>query len=381
MELIFLLAALLPALIGAGGMIASNVATNDANKQAVEETNKANKEIQEQANLSNLQAVRETNASNVQQAELSYQRSLPVNQVRDLMNAGMSKVGALQKLAGGGSYTAPALSAGQVQASNMQAPHFDYSAIGDALDRLGNIPSNVLQFHQVQEQINSARLDSSLKIKRDLREQEQHEFDMWQKNYGKKAAELIDSFGSKIANIAAEKGISLDSIDSVDKLVKSFDLSHDQDWLSMPSRARNEVINSLRLQANENRANNADERARVASDDAHRLSLLEEDMKKFNFNEQQRTQIYRINLLAQQVQEGKLTLDRENYEKALRDVGFKDKKDAAAALATAEKFKAQESENNARNRYHASDTLASPALVAIDWCLERVNPLKALINL
>lgn len=264
MELIFLLAALLPALIGAGGMIASNVATNDANKQAVEETNKANKEIQEQANVTNLQAVRETNASNVQQAELAYQRSLPVNQVRDLMNAGMSKVGALQKLAGGGSYTAPALSAGQVQASNMQAPHFDYSSIGDALDRLNNVPSNVQQMNLVQEQIQSIRDKSRIDRERAKREQDIHDYNMWKERYGKDSALKLDSVSSSIATALADSGKDISSYKSFEDLVHSLGIDKSKEYKQLPHLARVQLEDSVRSkftelrsqhdQANEDRA-------------------------------------------------------------------------------------------------------------------------------
>lgn len=245
-----------------------NKGVDDRNFELQKWINELNATLVRETNQTNLDIARETNASNVAQANLAYERSLPVNQVFDMMNAGMSKAGALNKLAGGGQYTAPAM-----QMATMQAPHYDTpqhnfrmdsSNLMKAISRLGDLPANVMQEKQsylhmetIQQQIELARRD-------ELRKQEEHEFNMWEKLHGKKAVEMIDSLASTIVSQADERGVNLDDIDSVDKLVKAFDLNHNKDWLNMPHSARSQIMEAVHTQHAINLQNKADSRAEQA---------------------------------------------------------------------------------------------------------------------
>lgn len=257
------LAFVLPAIISAIAGIGLGIGQNVANSKSVESTNEAN-----------LQAVRETNASNVEQANLAYQRSLPINQIKGLMDAGMSRAGALNKLTGGGTYTAPVL-----QSSHGDSPQMDFSSIANSIERLTGVPSNVEQHKMMQLQRDSLEQEIRLRDLDEQRKQEQHQYDMWLKTYGKKSTEMIDALSSKIVSIAADKGINLADIDSVDKLVKAFDLGNDEIWLNMPAQARWQVLEAVRLQAAENRANqsaidshNAAIDERRSAEDTHKFS-------------------------------------------------------------------------------------------------------------
>lgn len=274
-----LLAAIISGVLGIVGLGLGSYQVSQ-NVQAQKDANSANLQMNEETNKTNLEIARETNAANVEQANLSYQRSLPVNQVRNMMQAGVSEPAALAALTGGGSYSAPVLSAGQTQAGHVNPVVKDFSKITESLDRLGNIPGNVQQAQLMQQQLDDAKQIASLRMAEETRKQEIHEFDMWQKMYGKNAAVMIDELSSKIVSMAADKGISLDSIDSIDKLVNSFDLGHDKTWRSMPAGARNQVLEGVRSQAAENRAlaaegraAAAEGRAATAAADAHEESL------------------------------------------------------------------------------------------------------------
>lgn len=243
------LAIVLSAIIG----VVTTVATNKSNEQNVEDANEAN-----------LESVRETNASNVEQANLAYQRSLPVNQVKNLMDAGFSRAGALSKLTGGGTYSAPVL-----QSGTSMAKQNDYSGIASAFERLSDIPSNVEQHKMVKLQRASLEQEMLLREQDEIRKRELHEFEVWNKTLGKEATTKLNSLASYIVSKAADLNINLDEIDSIDKLVKKFDLGNNVDWRTMPHIARNQVLQAVQTQHAENRARQTAEDAHRASDDAH----------------------------------------------------------------------------------------------------------------
>lgn len=242
--------------------IGLGIAQNVLNKKSVDSTNE-----------SNLQAVRETNQSNVEQSELAYSRSLPIQQLRNLMDAGFSRAGAVSHLTGAGSYSAPVL-----QSGSSQANQFDFSNIASAVDRASNIPTNVEQLNLIKDQRNALALESQIKLNNDRRAQELHDFDIWQKTYGKKATEMIDQLSNFIVQKASENNISLDDIDSIDKLVDKFHLHDNNIWLNMPSGARMQILNAVRSQAAENRSVNDDLRASAADARANDANEREKEL-------------------------------------------------------------------------------------------------------
>lgn len=110
------------AIIGAIGSILGNV----INTQQV---NKANQQLTEQTNAANVAMVREQNRAAALEAEKAYQRSLPTNQVANMMSAGMSRAGALNAINGGGSYTPAPVNVAQNEAPQMQG--VDFSALAN----------------------------------------------------------------------------------------------------------------------------------------------------------------------------------------------------------------------------------------------------------
>lgn len=335
--------------IGTIGLGAYQAVTN---KKAVEETNETN-----------LQAVRETNATNVEQAELAYQRSLPTQQVKNLMDAGMSRAGALSALTGGGTYTAPVL-----QSAHADAPQMDLSGVFSGLDRLQNIPSNVEQAQLVGEQRHALEVDTQNKINADNRAQEQHEFDMWQKLYGKDALQKINTLSSDIVSKAANNNINLDSIDSVDKLVKAFDLGNNEVWLSMPHAARNEVLQGVRTQAAENRAreqqNNANQAAKDAhqsAKDAHDINQVRLAMEKINLkylDKEKKEQLLNIMRIGEgYIQDNNIKfadLTAKNMENFVREAGIDSEAEAHRLGEEVKKLANMDEENMQRAGLHAT---------------------------
>lgn len=198
-------------------------------------------------NRTNLQIARETNAANAEQADLAYRRSLPVNQVANLVAAGMSKAGALSSLTGGGSYTPASMTGPTMQRSPL-------NDLGAAFDKVSEIPANVMQQEMTDANLRHINQQMDFERNDEKRKQEMHDFDKWQKQYGQKTAQMIDSVSSYIYTKAANDNINLDNIDSVDKLVKLFNLSSNKDWLNMPKMARDQLLQQVRSQASENRA-------------------------------------------------------------------------------------------------------------------------------
>lgn len=287
---------LIVAIIGTAASIGTTIYQTQQNEKSIQETNQAN-----------LEAVEKTNAANAEQAELAYKRSLPVNQIRTLMDAGMSRAGALSKITGGGTYTAPVLQSGSSMASQK-----DLSGLMSAFDNLQGIPSNVEQSRLQEQQLSDLKQLANLREKDELRKQEQHDFDMWTKLYGKNVTLMLDNLSNKIVSMAADKGISLDDIDSIDKLVSIFKLDKDADWRNLPRIARTQVLDAVYRQAAENRAeradvradnadkraDNADKRAQRAADDAHkideqRLQQLKNDVTDWNDEHDARVKEYK----------------------------------------------------------------------------------------
>lgn len=104
---------MIPALLSFLGGVIGNVANSSAVRRN---------------NSTNIQLARERNAMQQRESELAYQRSKSVNQVQNLMAAGMSKAGALNTLNGGGSYT-PA----PMQSAKTDAPQVDTQHLFDGL--------------------------------------------------------------------------------------------------------------------------------------------------------------------------------------------------------------------------------------------------------
>lgn len=365
--------AILGNLLTAGATLGATAMTNEANAKAVEASNAANAANVKETNEANLEQVRLTNAANAEQANLAYQRSLPVNQVRDLMDAGMSKAGALNKLAGGGVYTPPALQAGTSQPATAQTPHFDYSGIAQAAERIANIPANAVQLEYNKEQINALREDLRIKREQEKRAVQLHQYNLWKEQYGKDTATILDAVSSRVSDALLQSGKEISDFKTFESLIRGLNLQDDKDIKRLPHIARTQLYDSVSQKF-------ADVRARQQQEDTHDLALLEKQLKKINISEEQQSLIYKLGILANNLELSKLNVDASNYEKILRDAGFENKKEAAAAIAAAENLEAKIRKDHARFSSDRSNSTPAKVGYSLQWLVDIVNPFKGLIG-
>lgn len=360
----------------AGGLLS---AFNTMAQAAIaSDQNKTNLQLTRETNAANLQQVRETNAANAEQAELAYQRSKPINQVAQMMQAGLSKPAALAALSGGGSYSAPVM-----QAGSATAPQVDYSQMIGALERANNIPANVQQFELQNQQIQSVKdemirkqemHDAQLRAINERLERERDE--EYRKKYGQNQVEMTDKLASLIIEKAASKGLDYSSYTDEAQLVKDLDLNNERLWRTAPDVARQRVRETLITRANELRANEANERSRIASDDAHRMAILNQMLAKSELNEREKSLVYKLEILANNVALGKYQVDDANKDAIIRDAGFTNEKEAAAALRAAENLRTDYTKEKARRLANAPG-----ALYVIDLMLDKLNPLREIIHI
>ena len=225
-------------------------------------------------NRTNLQIARETNQANAEQANLAYMRSLPANQVSNLMAAGMSKPAAIASLSGGGTYSAPVMQAGHVD-----VPQLDMSA---ALERLQNMPSNVEQRKLIQAQRNDLEVSTRLKENQDKRAAELHEYEIWQRMYGKESTQKLDSATNTILNALLDSGKDASSFKSFEDMLRGLGLQNDKSVRNLPSVARSQVYSSVRDRFAESREQREQTNRDEASRDAHDLAELRKSIERVN---------------------------------------------------------------------------------------------------
>lgn len=145
---------------GGLGLMASVINTrqiNQANKQIARETNEANREMVEMQNK-----------AAAAESEKAYQRSKASTQVSNMMQAGMSRAGAINALNGGGSYTPAPVNTSQDSAPQMQTTDFGALAnIGQAFaQRMQQKHDEKMQAKQLkaQEEAQKAQIASNERI-------------------------------------------------------------------------------------------------------------------------------------------------------------------------------------------------------------------------
>lgn len=142
--------------LGIFGTIISGVSaanSRTANANSIRETNEANKEMQDSANETNLKIAEDANAAQQMESRIAYERSTAGAQVQNMMQAGMSRAGAINALNGGGSYTPAPINTAQVQASQNQAYQRDPNDAKNIMDSLFGGLSNVGQHSQMSKQL------------------------------------------------------------------------------------------------------------------------------------------------------------------------------------------------------------------------------------
>lgn len=236
-----------------------------------------NEQLVRETNATNLQAVRETNASNVEQAELAYRRSLPINQVNNMIAAGMSRSAAIQSLTGGGTYQAPVL-----QSSSADSPQVDYSGFASAFERLGNIPSNAEQYNIQLQQRKNLEQEFQLREKEEQRKQEMHNAVIDEKNYSKWERDIMDDFMSLMENTSQEKNIQPSPDQSMHDYVRALGLQDNEMYKKLPVSARQRAFDKFKQIQEESRAQESSHDSHIASRDAHDLAELQKVIQRIN---------------------------------------------------------------------------------------------------
>lgn len=229
------------------------------------------------SNDTNLQISRETNAANAEQAELAYHRSLPITQVSNLMSAGMSKQGALSALTGGGQYNAPVM-----QGASVSPAQFDPTGLYAAFDRLGSLSSNVEQQRILEAQRHDLEVTTANKINAEKRAQEVHEYENWQRMYGKESAQKLDAAQNLIMNALLDSGKEFRDFNSYEDLVRGLGLQGRSELRSLPSIARQNLYSSVRDGFAEQRAQREQRNRDIAAQDAHNIARLREQIERIN---------------------------------------------------------------------------------------------------
>lgn len=298
-------------------------ATNKSNEKSVEETNQAN-----------LEAVERTNTANAEQAELAYQRSKPETQVFNMMQAGMSKPAALNALTGGGTYTAPVM-----QSAQAIPKQFDYSKIGEAFERLENIPGNVQQRELVDEQINALRQETEIKRLQAEMDMQERAHDLYVKQYGQKNLESMDRLRSKAMELAREKDIDLRTLQSEDDLVKMLGLAETDEWKDASQVARDNIFEWVRLHSADMFARNRD--FREFNEDARKDAMHHLDVLLKNNDINLNAKTFQIKVQKTLAELNKLNADASSaqLDNAIKKAGFDSRKDAEKFFAEAQKFK------------------------------------------
>lgn len=236
-------------------------------------------------NAMNLKIARETNQSNVEQANLAYARSLPFNQVKNLTDAGMSRAAALQSLSGGGTYSAPTLSS-----ARMDAPQMNLQGVMSAIERLGEIPSNVTQQEINKQTLEGLRIENENKIAEEKRKQELHDFNIWKFKYDKNTAEMLDTASQKVLNSLIDSGKSIEDFKDFEDLITKLGLVKDEDIRNLNHIARQDLESAVRTKFDSERARQSQENANESARDSHQAALDAHELHNI------RVQMEKINL-------------------------------------------------------------------------------------
>lgn len=315
---------------------------------------KRQENAQKQANETNLQITRETNQANAEQAELAYKRSLPINQVSNMMAAGMSKSAALQSLSGGGSYSAPVM-----QSAQMNPAYGDLSALAE---RIGGIPSNAQQSAMIKQQLESMKLDNDIKREQlelakaqAAREATIQTGDFEAREYDRQTSRQTDALRAIINKRAAEFKVNLNDIKSEQDLIDKLKLNDVAEWRDARSSSRDNVLSYLGVTNNMRNANRA-------ADDVHDLQEGAKIIQAINISylpQEKKTQLLGLmrqvegylqdnNLKFQQVRE-------KDLQNILREAGIDTQAEAKEIEALVRKLAADDELSIQVNRKIANE--------------------------
>lgn len=175
------------------GQIVGSAVSAAANAANVAQINETNKQIAQETNEANRQMVEMQNKAAAAESEKAYQRSKATTQVSNMMQAGMSRAGAINALNGGGSYTPAPVNTSQDSAPQMQTTDFG---------ALANIGQAFAQ--RAQQKHEEKMQEKQLKLER---EKLQFEKDKWNEEKPTRAASLV-SLGLNNDILKIEKEVS-----------------------------------------------------------------------------------------------------------------------------------------------------------------------------
>ena len=198
MGIVAIFAALVTAILG----VYSAVQSNKSNESNIAATNAANKEMQDSANATNIQLQESANAAQAAENEKAYERSKAGNQVNLLMQAGMSRAGAINVLNGGGSYTPAPVNTAQVQASQNQSYQRDPNSVSNALSGIAGAFSNAGQMRQEMKM-----QERQIQAQKEMQEREiQFEREKWAaENARANAAAAREQYDHQLSKLDREK--------------------------------------------------------------------------------------------------------------------------------------------------------------------------------
>lgn len=335
--------------------LASKLYSIQANNQAIEETNAANYRMQQSANQTNIAIADKTNAANKELAELAYHRSLPVQQVNNMMDAGMSRGAAIRALSGGGSYTAPVMQGATVNASQNMPKHIDPSVLSSAFERIANIPMvkqqidiNNEQLNKLHEEVLALQTDKEFKFNQDKRAQEEHDSNERDKLYTHEENKSYDLIRTDLDAAITENGLSYDDIKTRGDMFRL--IGHKDSWKNSKGNAINRVFNDI----TGNRQNIRNERA---ADDKHEidqetLKRLRADLADFNAEKDARIKEYKARAIVADIayQSG---VDKKTLIDYSHDLDFTTDEDGNTKL----KFSRKVSERAKRAWERVADTI------------------------
>lgn len=284
------LALILASIVGIGGLAANAFigdSTNTANQKSVADTNESNMQMQRETNQTNVAIANATNQANAEQAEIAYQRSLPANQVANMVAAGMSKSAALQSLSGGGSYSAPVMQS--IPSNSSQnipfqkiANMLDTDALSDALS---GFASNTMQEELNRKNIESLNQEMEIRANQERRNQDLFDYQRWLNLYGKDSSLKLDAASNLVMNKLIDSGKDVSNFKSFESMIRELGLNNSKEIRELPYMARENLYSSIRERFTEYRAQREQENSNRASLDQHLLSELNRKDLKNRIND------------------------------------------------------------------------------------------------
>lgn len=200
-------------------------------------TNKSNERMQREINATNERNVAATNEANAQQAELSYQRNGVSGQLKQMMENGISRQGALNALTGAGSYQPAQFESAQGEASKNMPFNID-----NALNSMSGMFSNSMQMQQFDLAKEQYQHQKKLQDDANAREEAKHSQDLAEqrlrmdkdkRDYD--ATTKANEAWTLISPLFDVPNVNLDNIYNLSDLVSTSGIKDTDEWKAVRS--------------------------------------------------------------------------------------------------------------------------------------------------